>query len=285
MAVGIKKKYTINSLDRGLRILLILGENGGPLGVNEVSRRLNIDKSTTYRIISTLVGQGFVEQDPETRKYLLGLRVIEVAALKLRTIKLLKVARSAIQRLMVQSRETVHVAVHVEGEVMYLDSEQYAGVITVNTMVGGRAPIHSSAVGKALLSCLPTEKVDEILALKGLKRFTQNTIIDPREFHQHLQQCRERGYGFDDEETDIGVRCIGAPVFDHLSNVVAAAGISGPTIRISLERIPILAHLVKECAMEISRLLGFMASKNEIAVDSSAGQVPSRGLGGEVRNL
>jgi IclR family acetate operon transcriptional repressor len=291
MAVTAKKKYTINSLDRGLRILLILGENGGPLGVNEVSRRLNIDKSTTYRILSTLCGQGFVEQDPETRKYLLGLRVIEVAALKLRTITLLKVARSAVQKLMTQSRETVHLAVPVDGEVMYLDSEQYAGVITVNTTVGGRAPMHSSAVGKILLCWLPPEKVDNILAVKGLNRFTENTIIDPREFHQHLQKCREQGYGLDDEETHVGVRCIGAPVFDHQGNVVAAAGISGPTLRMSLDRIPILAHLVKECAMEISRLLGFVVPKSEVSVSPSSEQPPGRGgrLDGrgssEVRNI
>lgn len=291
MAVGVRKKYTINSLDRGLRILFILGENGGSLGVNEISRRLDVDKSTTYRILSTLSGQGFVEQDPDTRKYLLGLRVIEVAALKLRTIKLLKVARSAMQKLMIQSRETVHLAVQANGEVMYLDSEQYAGVITVNTTVGGRAPMHSSAVGKALLFCLRAEEVDQILAVKGLQRFTQNTIIDLRKFHQHLQQCREQGYGLDDEETDVGVRCLGAPVFDHGGNVVAAAGISGPTMRMSLERIPILAHLVGECAKEISRLLGFVPGKSEVSVDSSSEQLsgreglPDGRVSGELRNL
>jgi len=87
MAARPKHKYTINSLDRGLRILAILGENGDPGGVNEVSRRLGIDKSTTYRIMSTLRGQGFVDQDAETRKYLLGLKVIAVANLKLRGAK------------------------------------------------------------------------------------------------------------------------------------------------------------------------------------------------------
>lgn len=276
MSVGAKRKYTINSLDRGLRILLILGENGGPLGVNEVSRRLDIDKSTTHRIMSTLCGQGFVEQDLETRKYMLGLRVIEVAALKLRSIRLLKVARSAIQELMAQSRETVHLAVQAEGEVMYLDSEQYAGVITVNTTIGGRAPVHSSAVGKALLCGLSAEEVDCILAIKGLQRFTEKTIVDPRQFYQHLQQTRERGYGLDDEETDLGVRCIAAPVLDHRGGVVAAVGISGPTQRMSFDRIPILAHLVKECASKISRQLGFVGDKGKASADDSSAQLPSR---------
>jgi IclR family transcriptional regulator, KDG regulon repressor len=273
----IKRKYTINSVDRGLRILLILGQNAAPLGLNEVSRRLEIDKSTTHRIMSTLCGQGFVEQDPETRKYLLGLRVIEVAALKLRTISLLKVARFPIQNLVSQSRETVHLAVQADGEVMYLDSEQYAGVITVNTTVGGRAPMHSSAVGKALLSGMTPEEVDRVLAIKGLQRYTEKTIVDPRELHQHLQQCRERGYGLDDEETDLGVRCLAAPVFDHRGGAVAAVGISGPTQRMSFERIPILAHLVKECASEISRQLGFTGDQKSVPAETSTGQVTGRG--------
>jgi IclR family transcriptional regulator, KDG regulon repressor len=272
MAGGVKRKYTINSLDRGLKILLILGENGGPLGVNEVSRRLAIDKSTTYRIMSTLCGQGFIEQDPETRKYQLGLRVIEVSALKLGSIKLLKIARPVMQGLMVQSRETAHLAIHVEGEVMYLDSEQHGGIITVTTTVGGKAPMHSSAVGKALLLGLPSEEVGRILAVKGLQRFTEATIVDPRALHQHLLQCREQGFGFDNEETNTGVRCLAAPVFDHRGDVVAAVGISGPTQRMPLERIPILAHLVKECAAKISQQLGFVKGKEELSADVLPGQ-------------
>jgi IclR family transcriptional regulator, KDG regulon repressor len=277
MAVGVKRKYTINSLDRGLKILLILGENGGPLGVNEISRQLAIDKSTTYRIMSTLCGQGFIEQDPDTRKYHLGPRVIEVAALKLRSIKLLKTARPVMHGLMVQSRETAHLAIHVDGEVMYLDSEQHGGIISVTTSAGGKAPMHSSAVGKALLSELSAEEVDRILSVKGLQRFTEATIVDPRELHQHLQQCRERGFGFDDEETNVGVRCLAAPVFDHRGSVVAAVGISGPTQRMSFERIPILAHLVKECAAKISQQLGFVKAKGEVAVDSLSGQLSGLG--------
>jgi DNA-binding IclR family transcriptional regulator len=273
----VKRKYTINSLDRGLRILLILGQNAAPLGLNEVSRRLEIDKSTTHRIMSTLCGQGFVEQDPESRKYLLGLRVIEVAALKLRTINLLKVARPPIQTLVSQSRETVHVAVQSDGEVMYLDSEQYAGVITVNTTIGGRAPMHSSAVGKALLSGMTAEDVDRVLAIKGLQRYTEKTIVDPRELHLHLQQCHERGYALDDEETDLGVRCLAAPVLDHRGSAVAAVGISGPAQRMSFERIPILAHLVKECATTISRQLGYTGDLMSVPAETSNDQRPSRG--------
>lgn len=273
----VKRQYTINSLDRGLRILLILGQNAAPLGLNEVSRRLEIDKSTTHRIMSTLCGQGFVEQDPESRKYLLGLRVIEVAALKLRTINLLKVARPPIQTLVSQSRETVHVAVQSDGEVMYLDSEQYAGVITVNTTIGGRAPMHSSAVGKALLSGMTAEDVDRVLAIKGLQRYTEKTIVDPRELHLHLQQCHERGYALDDEETDLGVRCLAAPVLDHRGSAVAAVGISGPAQRMSFERIPILAHLVKECATTISRQLGYTDDLMSVPAETSTDQRPSRG--------
>lgn len=280
MAVGPNKmKYTINSLDRGLKILILLGENGDPLGLNEVSRRLGIDKSTTYRIMSTLRGQGFVEQDPETRKYFLGLKVIEVANLKLRTIKLLKCAKPAMEELMVQSHETVHLAIQMEGEVMYLDSEQYSGIISVNTAVGGKAPMHSSAVGKALLATMPSEEADRVLAIKGLRRFTDKTIVDLRELHHHLKQCREQGYALDDEETHIGVRCLAAAIFNHRGAAVAVVGISGPSLRMTEERLTILAHLVRECAIKTSGQLGFVEERAEGRAGSTLQRDPRPGKG------
>ena len=158
---------TINSIDRALRILTILGEHEEPMRISEISRRLAIDKSTAYRIVSTLKGQGFIEQDSESRKYNLGIKVIEIAGLKLRSIKLVSVAKPITKELVARTREASHLAVLVEGEVMYLDSEQSSGVFNINTQVGSRAPLHSSAVGKSLLAALPDDEIDRILGIKG----------------------------------------------------------------------------------------------------------------------
>jgi len=256
-----KRRYTINSLDRGLRILMILGEEGQPMRISEISRRLGIDKSTAYRIVSTLREQGFVEQDLETRKYVLGVKVIEVASLKLRSIRLLPTAKPVMQELMLRTRESIHLAILVEGEVMYLDSEQCTGIFNVNTLVGGKAPLHSSAVGKALLAELPDDEVDRLIAVKGLTRFTDRTIINLQEFHDHLAAIRERGWAADDEETYVGVRCLAAAVRDHRGVPVGSIGLSGPAQRVTNDRIPVLAQLIKDAAAKISRQLGYVPAR------------------------
>jgi DNA-binding IclR family transcriptional regulator len=263
MAVNPRRSYTINSLDRALRILMILGERGVPMRVSDISRKLGIDKSTAYRIISTLRARGFVEQESDTRKYTLGLNVLEVAALKLRSIKLVPVAKPFLEELMLRTKEAVHLAVLAEGEVMYVDSEQCSGPFNVSTVVGGRAPLHSSAVGKALLAPRPVEEVNRIVAIKGLTRFTDRTIISTEELHEHLAGVRKRGWGIDDEETHMGVRCLASAIFDHRGGVVASVGVSGPIQRITQERISFLGQLVKEAAAKISRRLGYIPSTSE----------------------
>lgn len=263
MALSPRRSYTINSLDRALRILTILGERGVPMRVSDISRKLGIDKSTAYRIISTLRARDFVEQEADTRKYTLGLKVLEVAALKLRSIKLVPVAKPFLEELMLRTKEAVHMAVLAEGEIMYVDSEQCSGPFNVNTQVGGRAPLHSSAVGKALLAFRAVEDVNRIVAIKGLIRFTDRTIIGTEELHEHLAGVRKRGWAMDDEETHMGVRCLASPVFDHRGVVTASVGISGPVQHMTTERISFLGQLVKDAAAKISRRLGYVPTTSE----------------------
>jgi IclR family acetate operon transcriptional repressor len=235
----------------------MLGEQGEAMKITEISRRLGLDKSTVYRVVSTLREQGFVDQEPETRRYVLGVKVIEVAGLKLRSIRLLPTAKPITKDLMRRTQEAVHLAILVEGEAMYLDCEQSSGVFNINHQVGGRAPVHSSAVGKALLAELPKDEVKRTTAIKGLARFTDRTIINLQELHRDLAKTRERGWALDDQETTIGVRCVAAGIHDHLGTVVASVGLSTPTQRMSSERIQTLGQLVKEAAATISAQLGY----------------------------
>lgn len=270
MAVSPRRSYTINSLDRALRILTILGERGVPMRVSDISRKLNIDKSTAYRIVSTLRARGFVEQESDTRKYSLGLKVLEVAALKLRSIKLVPTAKPFLEELMLRTREAVHLAVLAEGEVMYVDSEQCPGPFNMNTPVGGRAPVHSSAVGKALLAFRPAEEVNRIAAVKGLTRFTDRTIISTEELLEHLAEVHMRGWAQDDEETYMGVRCLASAIFDHRGSAIASVGISGSVQHVTRERISYLGQLIKEAAAKISKRLGYVPGTSEGPVARTA---------------
>jgi DNA-binding IclR family transcriptional regulator len=129
--------------------------------------------------------------------------------------------------------------------------------------VGGRAPLHSSAVGKALLAPRPVEEVNRIVAIKGLTRFTDRTIISTEELHEHLAGVRKQGWAMDDEETHLGVRCLASAISDHRGEVVASVGISGPIQRITHDRISFLGQLVKEAATKISRRLGYIPTTPE----------------------
>jgi DNA-binding IclR family transcriptional regulator len=286
MLVHPKRKYTINSLGRGLKILFILGQAAEPMRISEISRRLEIDKSTAYRIVSTLREQGFVEQDPETRKYLLAVKVIEVGGLKLRSIKFLPTAKPVIEELMLHTREAVHIAVLVEGEVMYVATEQCSGTYNVNTVVGGRASLHSTAVGKALLAELPEVEIDRLISLKGMTRFTDRTIINLEELRRDLALVRERGWAMDNEETYTAVRCIASVIRDHQGKALASAGLSGPAQRISDNRIPTLAELVKDACDKISRRMGYVrlsasplpAPRDQNISTKASPQFPSRAL-------
>ncbi|MFB3923258.1 MAG: IclR family transcriptional regulator [Terriglobia bacterium] len=273
MALTPRRNYTINSLDRALRILIILGERGVPMRVSDISRKLGIDKSTAYRIISTLRLRGFVEQEPDTRKYTLGLRVLEVAALKLRSIRLLPAAKPFLEELMLRTKEAVHLAVLSEGEVMYVDSEQCSGPYNLNTVVGGRAPLHSSAVGKALLAPRPAEEVNRLVAIKGLTRFTDRTIISTEDLHEHLAGVRKQGWAIDDEETYLSVRCLASGIFDHRGEVVASIGVSATIHHIPQDRVPFLGQLVKDVATKISRRLGYVPHAPESVVAQPASGV------------
>jgi DNA-binding IclR family transcriptional regulator len=277
VALSPRRNYTINSLDRALRILMILGERGVPMKVSDISRKLGIDKSTAYRIITTLRTRGFVEQESDTRKYTLGLKVLEVAALKLRSIRLVPVAKPFLEELMLRTKEAVHLGVLAEGEVMYVDSEQCSGPFNVNTVVGGRASLHSSAVGKALLAGRTIEEVNSFVAIKGLTRFTDRTIITTEDLHEHLAGVRKRGWAMDDEETYLGVRCLAAAIYDHRGNAVASIGISGPIQRITQDRVAYLGQLVKEVGNKISRRLGYVPRASEGMVAETASGVLQEG--------
>jgi IclR family acetate operon transcriptional repressor len=167
--------------------------------------------------------------------------------------------------LMLQSEESVHLAVLVEDEAMYVDTEQGKGIFSVATQIGGKAPLHSSAVGKSLLAELPNEEVNRLLANKGLRRFTERTLVDMQQLHQHLARTREQGCAIDDEETYLGVRCVAATIHDHRGTMVASVGLSGPSQRITDDRLPVLAHLVKEAAAKVSRQLGFVRERPQAA--------------------
>ncbi len=249
-------KVSAGSLAKGTRLLEALADAGRAMGVSELSRALGLDKGTVYRLLSILRTRGYVEQDPETRKYTVGPRMIALSSRILGNNDVYLQARPAMKKLLQETRETVHLAMRMENQVVYIAQEISPEVVSVNTEIGQREPIHCTAVGKALVAFLPDEECEAVIERLDFRRYTPATITDPDRFRTHCQQIRAQGYAVDDEELYPGVRCIAAPIRGYDGTVLASLGISGPATRLTVETLPHLGEVVMRHACEISKRLG-----------------------------
>ncbi len=248
---------TVQSLDRALKILEVLGNNQKGLGVTELAHEVDLHKSTVHRLLNTLAQRGYVEKDQETEKYKLGLKIVELSNKILTNMELREEARSYLEELMKYANEVVHLCVLREGEVVYIDKVECPNTIRMYSQIGRRAPVHCTGVGKAILAFLPEDEIISILKTKGMPQKTPNTITDLQEMLKHLKEIRHLGYAVDEIEHEPGIRCVAAPVWDHTGQVVASISVSGPAYRLTRERVPELAVKVKETGLKISRRLGY----------------------------
>lgn len=247
----------IQSLDRGLQLLEFLGHASQPMGLAELATLLRVDRSTAYRLLSTLAQRDFVRQDPESKHYSLGLKVVELSRRAVDGLALRAVARDRLRHLVQQSGESANLVVMVKDQAVCIDAEPSPAVLAVSDEVGAIYALHATAAGKILLAHLPDTQRAHILSRAPLPAHTLRTLTDLNALQAHLQLVRQQGYALDDEERFVGVRCVAAPVRDHRGRVIAAISISGPASRLTLEKVPELAALVKETTMGISLALGY----------------------------
>lgn len=250
---------SVQVLERALKILEALAREREGLGLNELARRVGLHKSTTYRLLHTLKEYGYVDQDNTYghKKYTLGFKILELSGSLLEGLDVRKVARPYLEQLAAQTQEVAHLVIPDGDEAVYVDKVEGNRTIRMYSQIGRRVPLHSTAVGKAILACLPWPEVESLLSNKGLPRFTSRTIVDWSTLAEHLEQVRKQGYAVDDGENEEGIRCVGAAILDHRGRVIAALSLSGSEVHMTWERIPELGSLVREAAKEISRRMGF----------------------------
>jgi DNA-binding IclR family transcriptional regulator len=240
----------IRSLARGLEILDLLGGSREDVGVTELAALLGVDKASASRLVATLARRGFLEKDPATRRYRLGPKLIALGRRQLSRLPLHDVAAPFLRALMERTGECAHLGVAAQGRVLYVGQVESPATLRVNVHIGQTAPLHCTALGKAILAFGGAEIPER------LERFTPRTITSAVRLARDVASARQKGYAVDDEEFDPGVRCLAAPVFDH-AQVAGAIGISGPTTRMSNRRLPALARNVMEVAGELSERMGF----------------------------
>ena len=253
-----QRSRIIRTLDRGLIILEALRDEAKDVSLSELTARFPWDKSTTHRLLATLVRRGYVEQDPGTCKYRLGLKIMTLNSALMRRLDIKHRASEFVEELALTSRETAHLAVFDRGEAVIVAQTDSPEKVRIYTYVGMRLPAHCTALGKALLAAVRDEQVNQWLAENRLEGYTEKTLTDAEQLKAHLREIRQQGYAFDDEEYDPGIRCLACPVKNSEGGVVAAVGISGPSHRLPPDRLERYIQLVKATAGKTSTSMGFV---------------------------
>src|SRR5215218_457505 len=255
MCAVVRRSPSVQSVDRAISVMEFLSRRGWS-GVTEVSRELEIHKSTAYRLLTTLRDRGLVEQDAATEKYRLGFGLVLLARAVRADPDILRCAGPVCERLSERTRETVTIAV-LEGDdaVVIHQSISRASAVGVD-WTGRHTPLHATAAGKIFLAYMPEDQLLRILE-GPLERFTKNTIVDPASLKDNTRKIRDEGYGYTVEELETGLNAVGAPIRGADGAVVGAVSVSGPAVRLKPDAFPEIGELSRRAAAEISRCLGF----------------------------
>lgn len=266
----------MRSVERAADLLSALAQAGLPLGVRELAARLDVSKSSVHRILVSLRSRGFVEEDPVTGRYRLGLRAMEVGVAVLDQLEPYGACKPYLEELLRQTNETVNLALldEEDGQVVYLAKLEPPQSIRINTRLGARRPAHCTALGKAILSEMPPAKAESLLRLRPLQRLTERSVVEVDRLLRHLAECRERGYAVDDEEFEEGIICVGAPVRGRDGQATMAMSVSAPRFRTPPERVAQLGAMVRATALAASRRFGFLISTPQAGISERGTPFP-----------
>ena len=257
------EKKIIQSIDRTLQVLELFSLERPEWGVTEISKALNIYKSNVHNILSTLAEKSFVEKDPKTNKYKLGIKFFELGSVVIKNMNLRKITHPYIEKLSKEFNETVHLGVLDKGRVVSIEREESDKSLCSHIEIGKRTPLHCTAVGKAIMAYLSEDEVSLIVKEKGLEKYTENTITNKKDLENEFKKIREQGYAVDNMEHEEGVRCVASPIRDYTGKVIASMSVSGPAFRINESNIPNIVKKVKENCNCISKEMGYNFNQNK----------------------
>ncbi len=254
-----EKNNPVQSAGKIFQIMEMLAEEG-PCGLLEISHQLNLNKSTVHRLLNSLIYMGYVRQDEVSLKYHMTLKIVNVSGKVLKQIDILSLSQPYLKYLMEQTYETVHLVKRVDNNICYIQKLEPANTgrsIQMASFVGMISPLYCTGVGKAIMSRLPESEIRDILAKCQVSPKTEHTILDAEQLIRELTQVRICGYSLDNEENELGVRCIATAINDYTGSAEYAISISAPIFRMPDERIPELSSLLLEVAGKLSGELGY----------------------------
>lgn len=247
--------YNVRAVERALQILGCFDDGNPERGISEIAQAVDLHKATAHRIVTTLVNYGYLERAADGQKYRLGLELTNLGYKVIRRMDLRREALPFMKQLVQQWGETCDLSIFDQGQVFYIEVLRGSYALTIAATVGQRLPAYCTASGKLFLAELPGPELDRFLR-RSLNAYTEKTIISPDDLRKQLEIIRNRGYAVDDEEMEVGVYAISAPICDRQGAVIAALSIPSPTSRMTQERIPEIADSLKEATRAISQRLG-----------------------------
>lgn len=247
-------KASVGSVERAFAILELLNSSKRGWNISEISRKLQIPKSTTHILISTLDRLGYIQHYDSARRFQLSPKILEIGQNAIKSNPLPQLALSHLHWLVQETKLTTHLGIVHENRVMFVQKVDGPGMIRFDTYIGKCSEVHCTGVGKAILAFQPDDKIESLLATYTFDRFTRKTIASKSAFLAELARVKQSGYSMDDEEEEIGVRCIAAPIL--LGNTaVAAVSVTGTATQIRTEGLERMIALTKCAAGKIAASL------------------------------
>lgn len=244
---------SVRAVERALRLIEILARSRGPFSITDLATEARLPASTVHRLVQSLMTLGYVTQHQASKRYGVGRGIADLNRAMLLKYEFSHYAQPYLERLVDETKESASLAALYGTTIIYLNHVESPLMMRVSTPVGTLAPLHCTASGKVFLADFGPELLEEVVRFSGLQRFTASTIGDPTELAEHLREVDRRGYALDDEEYEQGARCIAVGLRGSSGAVSSAISISGPSVRLTDERIPELAMLVRSVAEEFAQ--------------------------------
>ena len=250
----------VKAVGNALKVLTLLGERQDPASLSSIARNIDLHKSSVHRLLQTMKEYEFVQQDPKSKKYRIGLKFFEIANTLDREMDIRQQARPFLESLRDEVNETIHLGIIQDHEVVYLDKMEPDRALRMYSAVGKRAPMHATGIGKAVLAHFSDKELDWYIENKGLSKYTEKTITDLSDLNSELEKIRELGYALDNREHEEEIVCVAAPIFEREGRVVGALSIAAPAHRRSVDQMSSLGTMVHDYANKVSAKLGWKVS-------------------------
>lgn len=254
-----QRSGNVQSVDRALQLLEILGEDAEGYRLTDLAARSGLSLSTVHRLLTTLEVRQFVQFDQTDSLWHIGRTAFQVGSSFAQQKNFVAPALPYLRQLRDQTRETANLGVAVDGRVIFLAQVESREIMRAITRVGGTTPMVNSGIGKALLSTYSAADVASIVATYGMHKLTPNSLTRAGDLKDNLEKIRHQGYSVDDEEFQQGLRCIAAPVYNHQGEAFCAISVSGLAQRLSADRVPVVGKLIAETARALTATLGGQA--------------------------